>query len=323
VFLPLMTLQGIEGKMFGPLALTIAMALAISLAVSLFLSPVLCSYFLKGGADHDTKLIGFLKRHYLRLLDGATARNRLTLAVAVALLIGSLGLFPFLGKSFMPTMKEGALTPQINRVPSISLDESIRMEMAAMKEVAQVPGVKSVVSKLGRGESPADPAGPNESDPIVLLDPESERTQDEIDEEIRQRLSKIPGVQIVLSQPISERVDEMVTGVRSQLAVKVFGDELEDLKEVSEQVARILKSVSGSTDIRIERLSGQQALTVDIDRKAIARHGLNVADVQSLLESAIGGKDVTTLYEGERRYSVVVRFPSPIVDRPKPLAQLC
>ncbi|MDR3063904.1 MAG: CusA/CzcA family heavy metal efflux RND transporter [Comamonas sp.] len=309
VFLPLMTLQGIEGKMFGPLALTIAMALAISLAVSLFLSPVLCSYFLKGGADHDTRLIAFLKRHYLRLLDGATARNRLTLAVAVALLVGSLGLFPLLGKSFMPTMKEGALTPQINRVPSISLDESIRMEMAAMKEVAQVPGVKSVVSKLGRGESPADPAGPNESDPIVLLDPESERSQDEIDEDIRQRLSKIPGVQIVLSQPISERVDEMVTGVRSQLAVKVFGDELEDLKEVSEQVARILKSVSGSTDIRVERLSGQQALTVDIDRKAIARHGLNVADVQSLLESAIGGKDVTTLYEGERRYSVVVRFP--------------
>lgn len=309
VFLPLMTLQGIEGKMFGPLALTIAMALAISLAVSLFLSPVLCSYFLKGGADHDTKLIAFLKRHYLRLLDGATARNRLTLAVAVVLLIGSLGLFPFLGKSFMPTMKEGALTPQINRVPSISLDESIRMEMAAMKEVAQVPGVKSVVSKLGRGESPADPAGPNESDPIVILDPESGRTQDEIDEDIRQRLSKIPGVQIVLSQPISERVDEMVTGVRSQLAVKVFGDELEELKDVSEQVARILKSVSGSADIRIERLSGQQALTVDIDRKAIARHGLNVADVQSVLESAIGGKDVTTLYEGERRYSVVVRFP--------------
>ncbi|MEG0556929.1 MAG: CusA/CzcA family heavy metal efflux RND transporter [Comamonas sp.] len=317
VFLPLMTLQGIEGKMFAPLALTIVIALAVSLAVSLFLSPVLCSYFLKGGADHDTKLIAFLKRHYLKLLDGATARHRLTLAVSVALLIASLGLFPLLGKSFMPTMKEGALTPQINRVPSISLDESIRMEMAAMKEVAQVPGVKSVVSKLGRGESPADPAGPNESDPIVLLDPESERTQDEIDEEIRQRLSTIPGVQIVLSQPISERVDEMVTGVRSQLAIKVFGDELGELKDISEQVARILKSVNGSTDIRIERLSGQQALTVDIDRKAIARHGLNVADVQSLLESAIGGKDVTTLYEGERRYSVVVRFPEAFRGSPQ------
>ena len=317
VFLPLMTLQGIEGKMFAPLALTIAMALAVSLAVSLFLSPVLCSYFLKGGADHDTRLIAFLKRHYLALLDGALGHRRLTLAVAVGLLLGSLALFPLLGKSFMPTMKEGALTPQINRVPSISLDESIRMEMAAMKAVAEVPGVRMVVSKLGRGESPADPAGPNESDPIVLLDPDTERSQDEIDEDIRQRLSTIPGVQIVLSQPISERVDEMVTGVRSQLAIKVFGDELGDLKRVSEQVARILKGVEGSRDIRIERLSGQQALTVDIDRKAIARHGLNVADVQGVIESAIGGKDVTTLYEGERRYSVVVRFPTEVRNSPE------
>ena len=312
VFLPLMTLQGIEGKMFAPLALTIAMSLAVSLLVSLFLSPVLCSYFLKGGSGEDTRLIAYLKVRYLRLLDAATHKNRLTLGVAVALLLGSLALFPLLGKSFMPTMKEGALTPQINRVPSISLDESIRMEMAAMKTIAEVPGVRMVVSKLGRGESPADPAGPNESDPIVLLDPKSERTQDEIDEDIRQRLSSIPGVQIVLSQPISERVDEMVTGVRSQVAIKIFGDELGELKNISEKVARILKSVQGSRDIRIERLSGQQALTVDIDRKAIARHGLNVADVQSIIETAIGGKDVTTLYEGERRYSVVVRFPAQV-----------
>lgn len=278
VFLPLMTLQGIEGKMFAPLALTIVMALGVSLVVALVLSPVLCSYFLKGGADHDTRLIAFLKKQYLRLLDGATGKTRLTLSISVGLLLGSLALFPLLGKSFMPTMQEGALTPQINRVPSISLDESIRMEMAAMKSIADVPGVRMVVSKLGRGESPADPAGPNESDPIVLIDPTSERTQNQIDEDIRQRLSSIPGVQIVLSQPIAERVDEMVTGVRSQLAIKVFGDELDSLKSVSEQVARILKSVPGSRDIRIERLSGQQALTIDIDRKAIARHGLKVAD---------------------------------------------
>ena len=309
VFLPLMTLQGIEGKMFAPLALTIAISLGVSLLVSLFLSPVLCTYFLKGGADQDTRVIAFLKTHYLRLLDGATRQNRLTLGVSVALLLASMALFPLLGKSFMPTMKEGALTPQINRVPSISLDESVRMEMAAMKSVADVPGVRMVVSKLGRGESPADPAGPNESDPIVLLDPASKRSQEEIDEDIRQRLSTIPGVQIVLSQPIAERVDEMVTGVRSQLAVKIFGDDLDTLKDLSEQVARVLKSTPGSRDIRIERLSGQQALTVDIDRNAIARQGLNVADVQSIIETAIGGKDVTALYEGERRYSVVVRFP--------------
>ncbi|MEK9952115.1 MAG: CusA/CzcA family heavy metal efflux RND transporter [Curvibacter sp.] len=309
VFLPLMTLQGIEGKMFAPLALTIVIALGISLLVSLILSPVLCSYILKGGADHDTRVIAVLKGAYLRLLDRALGRQKATLAAAVGLLLFSLALFPFLGKSFMPTMKEGALTPQINRVPSISLDESLRMEMHAMQMIAQVPGVRSVVSKVGRGESPADPVGPNESDPIVLLDPASDRTQEEIEEDIRQRLVTIPGVQIVLSQPISERVDEMVTGVRSQLAIKIFGDDLGELRRISEQIARLLRSVPGATDIRIERLSGQQALTIDIDRKAIARHGINVAEVHNLIETAIGGREVSQLYEGERRFGIAVRFP--------------
>ncbi|MCL5060712.1 MAG: efflux RND transporter permease subunit, partial [Candidatus Thermoplasmatota archaeon] len=158
-------------------------------------------------------------------------------------------------------------------------------------------------------ESPADPAGPNESDPIVTLDPESERGQDEIDEDIRKRLATLPGVQIVLSQPIAERVDEMVTGVRSQLAVKIFGDDLAELRTLSEQIARILKSVPGARDIRIERLSGQQALTVEIDRDAIARHGINVDDVHQLLETGVGGKEVGSVYEGERRFSIAVRVP--------------
>lgn len=295
--------------MFGPLAMTIAISLFVSLVVSLLLSPVLCSYFLKGGSGEDTRVIAFMKTRYLRLLDLASRRSGATLGTAIGLLFVSFALFPLLGKSFMPTMREGALTPQINRVPSISLDESIRMEMAAMKSISEVAGVRSVVSKLGRGESPADPAGPNESDPIVLLDPDSGRTQEEIDEDIRQRLSSIPGVQIVLSQPISERVDEMVTGVRSQVAIKVFGDDLAQLKDVSEAVARLLKDVKGSRDIRVERLSGQQALTVEIDRAAIARYGINVSDVQNIIETAIGGKQVTTLYDGERRYAIAVRFP--------------
>jgi cobalt-zinc-cadmium resistance protein CzcA len=322
VFLPLMTLQGIEGKLFAPLALTIAIALFVSLLVSLFLSPVLCSYVLKGGADHDTRVVAFLKTRYLRLLDGALDNRRRTLLVALGLLVASLALFPFLGKSFMPTMKEGALTPQINRVPSISLDESLRIEMSAMKSIAEVPGVRMVVSKIGRGESPADPAGPNESDPIVLLDPESGRTQDEIDEDIRQRLSTIPGVQIVLSQPIAERVDEMVTGVRSQLAVKVFGDDLGELKRISEQVARVLRNVPGSRDIRLERLSGQQSLTIDIDRRTIARYGINVADVQAVIETAIGGREVTTLYEGERRFAIAVRYPENYRNSPEAISKV-
>ena len=322
VFLPLMTLQGIEGKLFAPLAITIAIALGVALLVSLSLSPVLCSYILKGGSEHDTWVIARLKSSYLGLLDRSLARRRITVLTATVLLLGSIGLFPLLGKSFMPTMKEGALTPQINRVPSISLQESVSMEMAAMRSIAQVDGVRMVVSKLGRGESPADPVGPNESDPIVLLDPKTKRSQDEIDEEIRQRLSSIPGVQIVLSQPISERVDEMVTGVRSQLAIKIFGDELDELRRVSEQVARLLRSVPGARDIRIERLSGQQSLIIDIDRAAIARYGINVADVHAIIETAIGGKEVGLLYEGERRFGIAVRFPERARDSIESIKQI-
>lgn len=314
VFLPLMTLQGMEGKLFSPLAFTIAIALAISLIVSLTLSPVLCAYILKGGADHDTAIIARLKAAYRSLLNTALKRGKLTVATALGLLLLSFALFPFLGKSFIPTLKEGALTPQINRVASISLSEAIEMEMEAMKAVSKVPGVKSVVSKLGRGESPADPAGQNESDPIVILDPESGRTQDEVDEDIRKLLEVLPGVNIVLSQPISERVDEMVTGVRSEIAVKIFGDDLDKLRELSEQIARILRSIPGAQDIRIERLSGQQSLTIDVDRNAIARNGINVADVHELIETAVGGREVSTLYEGERRFSIVVRFPQHFRD---------
>ncbi|MBA4142041.1 MAG: efflux RND transporter permease subunit [Nitrosospira sp.] len=314
VFLPLMALQGMEGKMFSPLAFTIAIALAVSLIVSLTLSPVLCAYVLKGGADHDTRIIAFLKSGYRRLLKSALAREKTTIIVALGLLAFSIFLFPFLGKSFIPTMQEGAVTPVIIRVPSISLDKAIEIESEAMKLIAAVPGVKMVVSKLGRGESPADPAAQNESDPIAALDPESGRTQGEVEEDIRKALAVLPGVSIVLSQPIEQRVDEMVTGVRSQVAVKIFGDDLEKLRALSEQVARILRSVRGARDIRIERLSGQQSLTIDIDRRAIARHGINVADVNELIETAIGGKAVTTVFEGERRITLLLRFPERIRD---------
>jgi len=310
VFLPLMMLSGMEGKMFAPLALTIAIALAVSLAVSLFLSPVLCSYILRGGSDHDTRPIAFLKRHYLRLLHLALGAEKKTIVTAVSLLLGSMALFPFLGKSFIPTMKEGSIVPQIVRVPSISLEESLQVENEAMKLVAQVPGVKSVISKLGRGESPADPAGSNESDPVVVIDRERGRSQTEIEEDIRRTLSVLPGVQVIMNQPIAQRVDEMVTGVRSQLAIKVFGEELEELKRISEEIARIVRTVPGATDIRVERLSGQQTLTIDIDRQAIARYGINVSDVNDLIETAFGGNEVGQLYEGQRRFGIVVRYPA-------------
>lgn len=310
VFLPLMALQGMEGKMFSPLALTIAISLLVSLAVSILLSPVFSDYILQGGPDHDTKIIAILKSFYLRVLNLALSHHKISIMLSLASLLLVFALYPLLGKSFIPIIKEGAVTPMIIHAPTISLDEAIKLEAEAMKLIAAIPGVRSVVSRLGRGELFADPASQNESDPIVVLDPqESDRTQQEIEEDIRKALTGLPGASIVLSQPIAARVDEMVTGVRSQVAIKIFGNDLEKLRKLSEQVARIVKSTRGARDLRIERLSGQQTLTIDIDRHAIARHSLNVSDVNELIETAIGGKAVTQVFENERRFVLLLRYP--------------
>lgn len=316
VFLPLMTLQGMEGKMFAPLAYTIAIALAVSLLLSMTLSPVLSSYLLeppKGDGDHDTRLIKVLKLRYLKLLDLAMASPIKTVQISLASFVVTLVVLPFLGTAFIPEMKEGSIVPGINRVANISLNESIKMEMQAMKLVMSVPGVKSAISGLGRGESPADPQSPNESTPIVSLKPRSEWPsgwdQNDITEAIREKLKALPGVQIVMAQPISDRVDEMVTGVRSDIAVKVFGDDLDNLKRLANQIAKVAQNIQGAQDLRVERISGQQYLQIDIDRQAIARLGINVSDVNDLIETAIGGKIASDIFEGEKRYAAVVRLP--------------
>lgn len=320
VFLPLMTLQGMEGKMFAPLALTIAIALLISLILSLTLSPVLCSYILKGGSGEDTRLIRLIKQPYLRMLDWAMVNDRKTISLAVGVFAGSLALVPLLGTSFIPEMKEGSIVPGINRVPNISLEESIKMENEAMRLIMeQVPGVKSAISGLGRGESPADPQGQNESTPIVSLKPRDEWpegwTQDDIADRMTQVLSEgLPGVQVVMAQPISDRVDELLTGVRSDVAVKVFGDDMGMLKAKADEIARIAGKVQGAVDIRVEKVSGQQYLNIKIDRQAIARQGINVADIHDVIETAVGGKVATEIFEGERRFSAAVRFPENFRD---------
>jgi cobalt-zinc-cadmium resistance protein CzcA len=313
VFLPLMTLQGMEGKMFAPLAYTIAIALTVALVLSLTLTPVLASYLLKGGAEHDTWLVGLLKRPYTGLLNWALAHEKTVVAAALSLLIFTISLFGSLGTAFIPEMKEGAIVPGVFRLPNISLEESIAVEMEAMKLVMEVPGVKSAVSGLGRGESPADPQAQNESTPIVSLLPRDQWpegwTQDTIADQIRDKLKVLHGAQVVMAQPISDRVDEMVTGVKADVAVKIFGDDLTVLKQKADEIARVANGIAGASDIKLERVSGQQYLDVQIHRKIIARHGLNVADVQAIIETAIGGKVATQIYEGERRFNMVLRFP--------------
>ncbi|PPD11202.1 MULTISPECIES: efflux RND transporter permease subunit [Methylophilus] len=315
VFLPLMTLEGMEGKMFAPLAYTIAIALFVSLVLSLTMTPALCSYVLKGGSGEDTKLIQTIKKPYLSALNWVLKNEKKTITFSALLFIGTIALFPFLGTSFIPEMKEGSIVPGINRVPNISLEESMKMENKAMKLIMeQVPGVKSAISGLGRGESPADAQAQNESTPIISLKPREEWpegwTQDDIAEKMRAVLEKyIPGVQIIMAQPISDRVDELLTGVRADVAVKIFGEDLDTLKQKADEIARIAGTVKGATEIKVEKVSGQQYLNITIDRQAIARHGINTADVHDIVETAIGGKIATEIFEGQRRFSAAVRYP--------------
>jgi heavy metal efflux system protein len=313
VFLPLMTLQGMEGKMFAPLAYTIAIALFVSLVLSLTLTPAMCSFILKGGSGEDTRMIQAMKRPYLRLLDASVGNPKKTVAIAGAVFVGTLMLFPLLGTAFIPEMKEGSIVPSIIRTPNISLEESLKLEQEALASIAKVDGVRGVVSGVGRGESPADPQGQNESTPIVSLKPRDEWpdgwNQDSIADAIRDKIKHIPGIQVVMSQPIAARVAELVTGVRSDVAVKVFGSEISVLKAKADEIARIAGTIPGAQDMRVEKMTGQQYLTIDIDREAIARHGINVADIHDVIETAIGGKVATEVFEGERRFEAAVRFP--------------
>jgi cobalt-zinc-cadmium resistance protein CzcA len=318
VFLPLMTLQGMEGKLFAPLAYTIAIALAISLVLSLTLSPVLSSYLLKGGSEEDTRLVRWLRAPYSRVLHWALGHRKIMVLAVVLAFCGALSLFPFLGTSFIPEMQEGTLSPNADRVPNISLEESLKMEREMQRLMLQVTGVDNVVSRLGRGESPADPAGPNEADVLASLTPFDKRprgmTQDTIAEQIRARLAALPGINLVMSQPISDRVDEMVSGVRADVAVMLFGDDLDTLVEKANEIARVATGIRGTQDTRVDRVGGQQYLTINIDRGAIARYGLNAENVNDVIETAIAGKTATEIYEGERRFAGVVRLPENLRD---------
>ena len=314
VFLPLMTLEGTEGKMFSPLAYTIAIALLLSLVLSLTLSPALSMFWLKGGSEKDTRLVHWLRVPYEWVLRRAM-QNKVKSILAVVLLFAvSLCLFPFLGTAFIPEMQEGTIGPNADRVPNISLDESIKMELEMQRLMRDIPGVENVVSRLGRGESPADPAGPNEADVMANLAPVNKRprelTQEKIADQIRAALAALPGINLVMSQPISDRVDEMVTGVRADVAVKVFGDDLDTLIAKAQEIARVATSIPGTQDTRVDRVGGQQYLVIDIDRSAIARYGLNAADVNDTIEMAVAGKSATEIYEGERRFQAIVRLPA-------------
>ncbi|MEX5213898.1 MAG: CusA/CzcA family heavy metal efflux RND transporter [Nitrospiraceae bacterium] len=318
VFFPILSLEGMEGKMFHPLAYTIMIALLVSLVLSLTLSPVLCSLAMKRGSEEDTFLIRWAKRLYLPALYWALGHRVAVLAIAIGLLVASLLLFPFLGGEFIPILNEAALTPQTIRLPSISLQKSIEIEKDMQKAVLEFPEVRKVVSKIGRSELGNDPQEPNASDPVVTLKPMDEwttaKTKPELDDAIRKRLERVPGANFLMSQPIQQRVDELLSGVRSEATVKVLGEDLAVLRSTADRIQEIMKSVKGVQDVRVEQLFGQAYLTIDIDRGKIARHGINVAHIREIITTAIGAEPATRVYEGQRRFDLILRYPEQYRD---------
>ena len=312
-FLPILGLVGMEGKMFHPLALTIMMALGVSLILSFTLSPALCLFLLKTAHHNDTFPVRWAKRLYLPVLTWALGHRVIVLAAALAMFVSSLALFPFLGGEFIPILNEGAITPQTIRHPSISLEESIDIEKKMQRAVMEFPEVRMVVSKIGRSELGNDPQEPNASDPVVTLKPMDEwttaSTKPELDNAVRKRIEQVPGANYLMSQPIQQRVDELLSGVRAEATVKVLGEDLGVLRKTAEEIQAIMRQIGGVQDIRVEQLFGQVYLTVDIDRRKIARHGINVAHIREIISTAIGGEAATRVYEGQKRFDLILRYP--------------
>lgn len=313
VFLPLMTLHGMEGKMFAPLAYTLVIALLASVVVTLTLSPVLSSLLLRGDHPQETRLTLWMKERYRPVLEWTLRHRSHVLIGSTALVVLSLFLVPSVGREFMPLLEENALTPQIVRLPSVSLSESIEIEKQTHRAMLEFPEVRMAVSKIGRPDIAFGPEEPNESDPIVSLHERSTwttaKTQPQLTDAIRSTLAEIPGISVLMSQPIQERVDELISGIRTECAIKLFGDDLDLLREKAEEIAELLQGIAGVKDVKVEQISGQPYLIIDIDRQKIARYGINVADVQEIVTTAIGGKPATQVYEGERRFQLMLRFP--------------
>ncbi len=312
-FLPIMTLQGMEGKMFAPLAFTVVIALLASLVLSIVAIPSLCSYVLKPVPERVSILVRAAQRVYRPVLALALENRKTVLLGAGGLLALSLAAVPFLGTEFIPRLDEGYITNITIRLPSVSLSQSVEMERQMQQALLKFPEVESVVSKIGAAEIATEAHGVESSEPIVVLKPRSQwrnaRTVEDLIAKMRVELEKIPGVAYNFSQPIAHRVDHLVSGVKSQVAVKIFGDDMNLLRAKAEEAAALLRTVPGVTDLRAEQVAGMPNLNIKIDRAKLSRYGLTVADVQEVIETAVGGKAATEIVEGQIRVEVVVRFP--------------
>lgn len=317
VYVPILTLGGVEGKMFKPMAATVLFALAASLVIALTLMPVLTSLVFhktkEGEGDKETWLMRRLRVGYEPLLRRALRSPKATFGIAASVFAASLSAIPFLGAEFLPRLDEGSILVMMYRLPGISIAESVHGNEIIESVLRHFPEVDKVVSRTGTPEIATDPMGLEQSDVYVMLKPKSQwpekRTKEQLVLAMKERLeSEAPGAVYSFTQPIQMRMQELAeAGLRSDIAVKVYGEDLETLREKSEEIAAVVRKVSGAADVRAERVAGLPYLRIRVRREAIARHGLNASDVLNTVE-AIGGKGVGQVVEGNRRFPFQVRF---------------
>ncbi|ODM76778.1 efflux RND transporter permease subunit [Bradyrhizobium elkanii] len=318
VYVPLLTFTGVEGKMFEPMALTVILALAAAFALSLTLVPALIAIGITGRVqEQENRLIAALKRCYSPLLRRAVATPMPVIAVAVVLFAAALFGFFRLGQEFIPSLDEKNIAMHALRIPSTALSQSQAMQLSVEKAVSRFPQVSFVFSKTGTAEVASDPMPPNASDTFIILKPREQwpdpsLTKEQLIEDISKAVGRLPGNVYEFTQPIQMRFNELLAGVRGDIAVKVFGDEFGPMQKAANQIAAALRGVRGATDVKVEQAGGLPVLEIKVDKAAIARRGLSVSAVQDVIGAAVGGQDAGVVYEGDRSFDIVVRLPESV-----------
>lgn len=315
VYLPILTLTGVEGKMFVPMALTVLMALIGASILSLTFVPAAVALLVTGKvSEHENFFMRGARRIYTPLL-AASIRNRFGVAAMAVLLVVVCGIAAsHMGGEFIPSLDEGDVSMEVIRIPGTSLTQSVEMQAMVEKRLLKVPEVKEVFARTGTAEVATDPMPPSGSDGYVMLKPRKEwpdpnKSKAAVVSDIQEAAEDVPGNVYVISQPIQQRMNETVSGIRSDVGIKIFGDDLDVLIQSAARVQAILKNVQGAADVKTEQTSGLPVLTVKLNRQALSRYGISVGDVQNLVEIAVGGKSAGRVFEGDRRFDIVVRLP--------------
>ena len=315
VNIPIFTLTGVEGKMFHPMAFTVVVALLGALILSVTFVPAAIALFVTGRVEEkENRAMQWARKVYRPALDFVLENRAPTVAAAVVAVVLSVLLATRMGAEFVPSLDEGDIALHALRIPGTSLTQAIEMQQALEKRLKAFPEVDKVFAKIGTAEIATDPMPPSVADNFVMLKPQSEwpdpkRSKENLVQAMQAAAEQIPGNNYEFTQPIQMRFNELISGVRSDVALKVFGDDLDVLLANGEEIAEVLEKIPGAADVKVEQISGLPVLTVMIDRPRISRYGLNVADVQEVVEVAVGGKEAGQVFEGDRRFDLLVRLP--------------